>query len=133
MSTQSLQQIKQIIRQRSDLFEKNFAEGNAAQLVLDYYVPDALEPVVSAPDAPAVVGRAAITTLFEGFVAGFGKARQVARFIRADGNLAYEVSNSYLTPRGGGGELEFRYIATWRRCEDTWRVEADFFALGALV
>lgn len=133
MSNTTLEQIKKIIKERSDLFEANFAASNAEKLVLDYYVPDALEPVVSAPDAPAVVGRAAITTLFTAFVAGFSRARQVPHFIRADGDLAYEVSNSYLTPKAGGDEIEFRYIATWRRCEDTWRVEADFFALGPIV
>src|SRR3546814_9748942 len=71
--------------------------------------------------------------LFEGFMAAFSRARQVPRFIRVSDELAYEVSNSYLTPRDGGEEVEFRYLATWRRCEDTWRVEADFFALGPLV
>ena len=67
------------------------------------------------------------------FLRRYPRARQVPHFIRADQNLAYEVSNSYLTPKAGGDEIEFRYVATWRRCEDTWRVEADFFALGPLV
>lgn len=130
--SETLEDIKRIIKERSDLFEKNFAAGDAATLVEDYYVPDALEPIVSAPDAPAVRGRAAITALFGAFVEGFSRARQVPRTIRAGTDLAYEVSNSYLTPKAGGAELEFRYIATWRRCEDTWRVEADFFALGPI-
>ena len=94
---------------------------------------DDLEPVVSAGDGPALVGHAAITALFEGFTGAFEKARQVPRFIRADGDLAYEVSNSYLTPKGGGEDVEYRYVATWRRCDDTWRVDSDFFAPGPLV
>jgi ketosteroid isomerase-like protein len=57
----------------------------------------------------------------------------VPHLIRADGDLAYEVSNSYLTPRAGGADVEFRYVAVWRRCEDTWRVETDFFATGPIV
>lgn len=133
MANTAPEAIHQIIRERSDLFEKHFAAGDAAALVADYYVPDALDPVVSAPDAPAVRGRADITRLFELFVKDFARARQVPHFIRADGDLAYEVSNSYLTPKAGGAEVEFRYVAAWRRCEDTWRVEADFFATGPIV
>lgn len=126
-------EIAAIIRERSDIFEANFAAGDAAKLVADYYVPDDMEPLVSAGDGPAILGHAAITTLFEGFCAGFEKARQVPRFVRADGDMAYEMSNSYLTPKGGGEEVEYRYVATWRKCDDTWRVDSDFFAPGPLV
>jgi len=133
MPREASEEIKHIIKVRSDLFEQHFAAGDAAALVRDYYVPDADGPLVSAGDGPAIVGRAAITALFEQFVQGFEKARQVPRFISGDVDLAYEVSNSYLTPRGGGEEIEFRYVATWRRCDDTWRVETDFFAPGPLV
>ncbi len=133
MSNMAPDAIQNIIKDRSDLFEKNFASGDAAALVRDYYVSDDMEPLVSAGDGPALVGHAAITGLFEGFVSAFEKARQVPRFIRADGDIAYEVSNSYLTPKGGGEEVEYRYVATWRRCDDTWRVDSDFFAPGPLV
>ena len=133
MSNTAPDAIKAVIKERSDLFERNFAAGDAAGLVRDYYVSDDLEPVVSAGEGPALVGHAAITALFEGFVGAFEKARQVPRFVRADGDLAYEISNSYLTPKGGGDEVEYRYVATWRRCDDTWRVDSDFFAPGPLV
>jgi hypothetical protein len=133
MSNAHLEQVKRIIKERSDLFEKHFADGNAEALVADYYVSDEQGPVVSAPDAPALCDRVSITALFAALVKDFSRARQVPHFIRADENLAYEVSNSYLTPKAGGDELEFRYVATWRRCADTWRVEADFFALGPIV
>lgn len=133
MANTAPDEIKRVIKERSDLFERNFAAGDAAALVRDYYVVDDLAPVVSAGDGPALVGHAPITALFEGFVQAFEKARQVPRFIRADGDLAYEISNSYLTPKGGGDEVEYRYVATWRRCEDTWRVDSDFFAPGPLV
>lgn len=133
MSNTASDAVKSVIKERSDVFERHFASGDAAALVRDYYVADALDPVVSAGDGPALVGHAAITELFEGFVGAFEKARQVPRFIRAEGDLAYEISNSYLTPKGGGDEVEYRYVATWRRCEDTWRVDSDFFAPGPLV
>lgn len=126
-------EIKSIIKARSDIFERNFAAGDAARLVRDYYVPDAMLPLVSSGDGPAIVGQQAITTLFVGFMASFEKTRQVPRYISGDVDLVYEISNAYLTPKGGGEEIELRYIATWRRCDDTWRVEADFFAPGPLV
>ncbi|WP_028081745.1 YybH family protein [Solimonas soli] len=133
MSIEAPDEIRRIIKERSDLFEKNFAAGDAAAIVRDYYVPDALAPTVSEGSGPTVVGHAALTSLFEAFCKDFAKARQVPRYIRADRDLAYEVSNSYLTPKAGGDEVEFRYVAVWRRCADTWRVETDFFALGKLV
>jgi hypothetical protein len=133
MSSPTLDQVRSIIKERSDLFETNFASGNAAKLVAEYYVPESMGLIVSAPDAPALRDHASIVALFEALVKDFSRARQVPHFIRADGHLAYEVSNSYLTPKTGGAEIEFRYVATWRRCEDTWRVEADFFALGPIV
>lgn len=133
MPIEASEDIKRIIRDRSDLFENNFASGDAQALVRDYYIPDDMTPVVSAGDSPAIIGHAGIIALFQALMKDFVKARQVARFIRADIDLAYEVSNSYLTPKAGGDEIEFRYVATWRRCADTWRVETDFFALGPLV
>ncbi len=75
MANEAPDDIKRIIRERSDLFEKHFAAGDAAALVADYYVPDALDPLVSAPDAPAVRGRAAIAGLFGLFVNRQGRCR----------------------------------------------------------
>lgn len=129
----NLDSIKRIIRERSDVFERRFADGDAAALVADYYVSDEQGLLVSAPDAPALRDRAATTALFAALFKDFWRARQVPHLIRGDGDLAYEVSNSYLTPRAGGADVEFRYVAVWRRCEDTWRVETDFFATGPIV
>jgi len=126
------EEIVSAIRRQNDLFEENFAGGDASRLVQEYYVPDHLKPLASTGEGQAIVGRAGLTALFEALMGQFAKARQVSHFIRSDRDLAYEVSNSYLTPRAGGDEVEFRYIATWRRCDDKWRVEADFFAAGPL-
>lgn len=126
-------ELERIIRTRSDVFEKHFAAGNAEALVADYYVNDAQGLLVSAPDAPALRDRASTTALFAALFKDFSRARQVAHVVRGDGDLAYEVSNSYLTPRGGGADVEFRYVAVWRKCADTWRVETDFFATGPIV
>jgi ketosteroid isomerase-like protein len=127
------QELERIIRNRSDVFEKHFAAGNAEALVADYYVSDAQGLLVSAPDAPALRDRASTAALFAALFKDFSRARQVAHVVRGDGDLAYEVSNSYLTPRAGGADVEFRYVAVWRKCADTWRVETDFFATGPIV
>lgn len=126
-------ELERIVRARSDIFEKHFADGDAAALVADYYVNDAQGLLVSAPDAPALRDRASTAALFQALFKDFSRARQVAHVVRGDGNLAYEVSNSYLTPRAGGADVEFRYVAVWRKCADTWRVETDFFATGPVV
>lgn len=129
MADTGLPDIEATIRARSDLFEKHFADSNAAGLVADYYVD---EPLMSVPDAPILRGREAITALFEGFMKDFSHCRLEQKFVRAGGDLAYEVSSAFLQPRGGGDQIECRYIITWRKCPDTWRVETDFFAYGQI-
>lgn len=133
MTSLSQAEIERIVRERSDVFERHFAAGNAEALVADYYVADGQGLVVSAPESPALRDRAGAIALFSALFKDFSRARQVAHVVRAGGDLAYEVSNSYLTPRAGGADVEFRYVAVWRRCADTWRVEADFFATGPIV
>lgn len=126
-------ELERIVRARSDVFEKHFAAGDAEALVADYYVNDVQGLLVSAPDAPALRDRASTTALFAALFKDLSRARQVAHVVRGSGELAYEVSNSYLTPRAGGADVEFRYVAVWRKCADTWRVETDFFATGPIV
>lgn len=132
MSQETHDDIAAIIKERSDLFEQNFASGDTAALVQDYYVSNDQKPVASAGSGAAIVGHGDLQALFAALVKDFSSVRQAPHFIRVDGNLAYEISNSYLTPSAGGAEVEFRYVAVWRRCSDTWRVEADFFAPGPL-
>lgn len=121
--------LKSLLAERARRFERHFAAADAVSLVSDYYVPDNLQPLVS-PGDHAVIGRQALISLFEGLFTQFSSVRQVPLTIRADVDLAYEVSNAYLQSRNEEAEVTFRYLATWRRCEDTWRVEADFFAPG---
>ncbi len=130
MSDQSVDQVRRVIRERSDLFEKNFRAADAKKLVEDYYVQ---EPIMSAPDAPVLRGREAIAGLFDTIFTNFVDCRLVQHFVRSSDGLAYEVSSAHLVPRGGGDEVECRYMIAWRRDVDTWRVEADFFAYGKLL
>lgn len=129
--SQATDEVRQAIRVRSDLFEKHFAASNAAALVADYYVD---EPIMSAPDAPLLRGRAAIAGLFGEVMKAFVRCRLVQVEVRAGGDLAYEVSRAILEPREPGVEpTECRYAIVWRRTPDGWRVEMDFFAWGKLL
>lgn len=121
--------IKSAIAARARLLEKHFANQDAISLVNDYYVPDELQPLAS-PGDRAIIGRKDLAAMFEGLFATYAEVRQVPLTIRYAKDFAYEVSNAYMKPRNGGEENEFRYIATWRRCDDGWRVEVDFFATG---
>jgi ketosteroid isomerase-like protein len=130
MSDAELWQIKRVIRERSDLFEKHFGASDASGLVDDYYVQ---EPIMSAPDTAVLRGRQAIVVLFEAICKNFSGCRLVQHFVRGEGGFAYEVSSAHLVPRAGGEEVECRYLIVWRRELDTWRVETDFFAYGKLL
>lgn len=130
MAEETLEAIKQVIRQRSDLFEKNFGAADAAKLVADYYVQ---APIMSTPDAPVFRGREAIANVFNSLFNDFAKCRLVQHFVEMGGGLAYEMSSAHLLPKAGGDEIECRYLIVWRKCSDTWRVEADFFAYGKLL
>lgn len=125
-----LETVKRIVRERSDLFEQHFSVGNARGLVDDYYVD---EPVMSAPDMSMLEGKDAITALFEELMKTM-KACQLEQVkVECSGDLAYEVSSAFLQSKEGGDEIECRYMIAWRKCGDTWRVETDFFAYGALL
>jgi ketosteroid isomerase-like protein len=130
MSIEAPDSVRRVIRERSDLFEQHFGAGNAEGLVADYYVD---EPIMSAPDTPVLRGRGAIVPLFAAIMKDFAACRLQQHFVRAAGDLAYEVSSAYLVPRAGGDEVECRYMIAWRRSADTWRVETDFFAYGKLL
>ena len=128
-SNEASEDIKSAIENRARQLEDHFANRDANSLVNDYYVPEEMEPLASGGDK-AIIGRAGLAEMFAGLFETYEAVRQVPLTIRADKNLAYEVSNAYMKPRNGGAEEEFRYIATWRLCDDGWRVEADFFATG---
>lgn len=122
--------VEKIIRDRSDIFESHFAASDAAGLVRDYYVES---PAMSAPDAPLLRSRAEIEELFTAIMAQFSGCRLKQELVVCSGDLAYEVSSAFLTPRDGTDTVECRYMIAWRRCDDTWRVEMDFFAFGSLL
>lgn len=122
--------VKRIVRERSDLFERHFAAGDARSLVEDYYVEN---PVMSAPDISMLRGKDSIRTLFEELMKTLASCRLKQVKVECSGDMAYEVSSAFLQPKDeAAGEIECRYMIAWRKCDDTWRVESDFFAYGAL-
>lgn len=120
--------VKAEIRRRSDNFEKFFRNGQAAELVNDYYVD---EPMMSAPDIPLMRSRAEILKLFEGLVQQFSDAKLFNEEVRASGDRAYELGRCEITDKEGN-VADCRYVIIWRKVADGWRVETDFFAYGKL-
>lgn len=134
-TAQGEEDIAAIVRARSDVFEADFAAGDAARLVANYYVPDMHHggPRVVMPDSPMLIGRNAIAEMFTGMIAGFSACalRQVE--VRRSGDMAWELSEATVTPRDASAEpLAVRYIIAWAKVAGEWRVAVDFFAWGDL-
>ncbi|MFV3074067.1 SRPBCC family protein [Niveispirillum fermenti] len=122
--------IAAIIRARSDLFEADFASGDAARLVANYYTDT---PRVIMPDSPMLSGRAAITAMFAELMKVNAACRLHQVDVYAAGDLAYELSEATVTPRDPAAPvLAVRYIIIWRRVAGEWRVSIDFFGWGDL-
>lgn len=119
-----------IVRARSDLFEADFATGDAARLVANYYVE---EPRVILPDSPMLVGRAAAAALFADLIQAYAACTLTQIDVRRDGDLAYELGEATVAPRDAtAAPLAARYLIIWHRAGAEWRVGIDFFAWGDL-
>ncbi len=129
MSDNALEsEVKAEIRRRSDNFERFFRNGQAAELVADYYVD---EPLMSAPDMPLLRSRAEIQKVFEGLVQQFAESRLFNEIVRVSGDRAYELGRCEIVGKDGS-QSDCRYLIVWRKAADGWRVETDFFAFGKL-
>ena len=122
--------VRRIIRERTDLFQANFAAKDADQLVADYYVE---EPVMTGPDTGFLRGKPALTAVFAEVFKAFDALEIVQDWISVSNDLdmAYEVSRVIAT-LPGGDKTEMRQLIVWRKAPDTWRVECDLFATGTL-
>lgn len=122
--------IRAIIRARSDQFEADFASGDAARLVANYYIDD---PRVIVPDTPLLAGRAAATALFTDLMQVNATCRLRQVDVHGAGDLAYELSEATVVPRDPAAPpLSVRYIIIWRLVANEWRVAIDFFGWGDL-
>lgn len=127
-----VEEVATAIRERTDRFEQNFLEKNAEQLVADYYVNDELKPVVSAPDLALLEGHAPIAELFQGLMQTFSSLRLEQINIYISGDMAQELGRCVIKDDSGETSTA-RYSITWRKTEDGWRVQTDFFAFGDLI
>lgn len=122
--------ITAIVRARSDRFETDFAHGDSARLVANYYVAI---PRVIMPDAPMQEGRGAVEAVFTALMADFSTCALRQVDVRQSGDLAYELGEATVTPRDpAAAPLDVRYIIVWTREDGDWRVAIDFFAWGHL-
>lgn len=132
MSEYSVEEVTHEIRRRSDQFEDHFRNGRARELVRDYYVED--EPRMSAPDVPLMRSHAQIVELFEALIQSFEDCHLFQEEVRVSGDRAYELGGAKVKPRNPEDPaVDCRYLIVWKKSEDGWRVETDFFAYGNLL
>lgn len=116
------------IDRRARQFEACFRARDVSG-ILDCYYAD--HPIISAPDAPLLEGRAALREVMTQLIASYREISLDLVRLERGGELAYELGNGRLS--GGESEdLELRYLVVWRRQDDQWRAETDFFAPGEL-
>lgn len=122
--------IAAIIRGRSDVFEADFAAGDAMGLVSRYYVET---PRVIMPGMPMLTGREPITNMMKGMMEGYSACSLRQIEVRQSADMAYELSEATLAPRDPAAEpLSVRYVIIWTRTGGEWRVAIDFFGWGDL-
>jgi ketosteroid isomerase-like protein len=125
---EDLQEVRRAIEARSRDFEKHYAAADAAALVQNYFVPDAMGPMACPPGGHAPVrGRGALTQMFGGMFAGMPKIRLEPIEVLASGELAYELGRAHLRSAAGDAVMG-RYTVAWQKCADGWRARVDFFA-----
>lgn len=122
--------VRHAIAERSRIFESDFAAGNAAALVENYFVSDADAPVASPPGGqPLVKGRAALVQMFQAQVRELKSIRLETVDISTSGSLAYELGRAHLQLHSGQ-EAKGRYAVLWCKTSAGWRAKTDFFAEG---
>jgi len=120
------------VRAQCKHFASSFAKGDIDDLVDGYYTDN---PVMIAPDAPMAKGRSAIKEMFRGMAASGVKGIVLETVqLTIEGSLGYEIGRATLAIDHGGATVEQpgKYLVTWRKCEDGWRVDVDMFVMGAL-
>ncbi len=120
------------IRKQCDHFGACFARGDILALVEGYYTDD---PCIIAADQPYLTGREAVRNILQG-LANSGVKNIKLETVRAtvDGNLGYEVGRATLTVIKDGAPVTMpaRYLVTWKKGDDGWRVDADMFGFGEI-
>lgn len=106
-------------------FEADFAAGDVAQLVANYYAED---PVVVGEGIGVFPGRDGAATYFSGAIAQFGKCKLTSRSLEQRGDYAFETGEVQLTPHDTTApEAILGYVVGWRKGDDGWKVRLDYF------
>lgn len=122
--------LKDIIDAKSRAFEVNFAKGDVAALVVDYYNDD---PVVIGQGVGLFSGREGATQYFTGAVEAMKSAKLTTYSIQEGESSAIETGGVKLTPREDGtAEIDLTYVLVWQKGEDGWAVHMDYFMPGVV-
>lgn len=119
--------IQRAIRAKHAEFARHFGAGDAFRLVDAFY---AQEACVQPANAPPILGRAGIRTLFAALLGGSPMTLAYeSEHVESSGDLAYATGAYRLTARPPGGEPTRdtgHYLEVFRRQADgAWRCVAD--------
>lgn len=122
--------LKDIIDAKSRQFEANFAKGDVAALVADYYNAD---PVVIGQGVATFSGREGATQYFTGAVEAMKSARLTTYSLQEGETSAIETGGVKLTPReAGADEIDLTYVLVWQKDDAGWAVHMDYFMPGVV-
>jgi ketosteroid isomerase-like protein len=118
-------QLRRLLRERYDYFERMFEAGAIAELVQEFYTDDA---VVDGYGISPQVGKAAITAIFNGArEAGFSRLKIDDGAVAVpSADLAYQFITNDNVPSSGAVEVH-RALIVWRKTVQGWKCEVDFF------
>jgi ketosteroid isomerase-like protein len=130
MSATDLDGFKRAVLAANERFSANFARGDAAAVVRDFYTADAS---MIAPDAPRQKGPEALAAVLGSMIgSGIKRATLTSVDLFCEGNLGYEIGNAELFADGPAIAAQLRYLVVWRKVDGAWRAAVDMFSAGTL-
>ncbi len=130
MPATDLEDFKRAVLAVNERFAANFARGDAAAVVRDFYTADAS---MIAPDAPRQKGPQALAAVIAAMMgSGLKRATLTSVDLVCEGNLGYEIGNAELFADGPAVAAQLRYLVVWRKIDGAWRAAADMFGAGTV-
>ncbi len=129
-SPADLEDFKRAVEAACETFAANFARGDMAALVRDYYTEDAS---MIAPDAPRQKGPAALQAVLTAIKdSGVAKVTLTPVDLQCEGGLGYEIGNAALFAAGAAEPSPMRYVVVWRKTGGGWKAAVDMFSAGTV-
>lgn len=126
--TLTVEQAKQILRERYDFFTSNVNAGNIEKAVTEYYTEGAY---VTGHETPLVTGHAQVVGLFEEIHETFKDMNIELVDTRVVGDQCiYSLVTATSRLADTGESASIKSMLVWRRSGDEWRCDADIFAMG---